>query len=131
MEQLVAQSQTMTNYTIKRETIFTDEENYPHQFCLFGVIFYSVSKLIIPINGVFVPLDGVPGCGSHAAAGVGGLGVLVWRVWTSGSGGGSQVNGLQRAGSSSMVVVMVVWVSIHPTHPLQPVVGQVFILKQR
>lgn len=97
----------------------------------FSCFFYSVSKLIIPINGIFVSLDGVPGCGSHAAAGVGGLGVLVWRVWTSGGGGSGQVHSLQRAGSSGMVVVMVVWVSIYPTHPLQPVVGQVFILKHR
>lgn len=90
----------------------------------------SVSKLIVPINGVFVPLGGVPSCGGHAAAAVGGLAVLVWRVRTGG-GGSSQVHGLQRAGGGGMVVVMVVWVSIHPTNPLQPVVGQVFILKHR
>lgn len=84
----------------------------------------------LPVNGVFVPLDGVPGCGGHvAAAAVGGLGVLVWRV--GGGGGGGQVNGLQGTCSCSGVRVVVGRVSIHPPHHLQPVVGELFILKHR
>jgi len=98
--------------------------------------FSVLAELIVPINGVFVPLDGVPDRGAHAAsaaataaAGVGvGLAVLVWRVRAGGGGGCSgrrQVHGLQGAGG----VVVVVRVSVHAAHALQPVVGQVFILE--
>lgn len=84
----------------------------------------------LPVNSVFVPLDGVPGCGGHVAAtAVGGLGILVWRV--GGGGGGGQVNRLQGTCSCSGVRVVVGRVSIHPTHHLQPVVGELFILKHR
>lgn len=82
--------------------------------------FYRVSELILPINGVFVPV-------SNAAVGVGGLGILVRTVRPS-----SQVDGLQRASSGGVVVVMVeVGVSIHTTHPVQPVLGQVFVLEHK
>ncbi|TNN33553.1 hypothetical protein EYF80_056286 [Liparis tanakae] len=88
--------------------------------------FSVLAELVVPINGVFVPLDGVPGRGAHAAsaaAATGGLAVLVWRVRAGGGGGccgRRQVHGLQGAGGV-VVVVVVVRVSVHAAHALQPV----------
>lgn len=92
--------------------------------------FHRVSELILPINGVFVSLDGVAGnraaaTTTTAAAAVGGLGVLVWR-----EGPSRQVDGLQGAVVGVGMVVVVVGVTVHPTHPVQPVVGQVFVLER-
>lgn len=79
-------------------------------------LFLNVVSLV-PVNGVFVPLDGICSRGRNAAAAVGEL------VWSERSGSG-QVYGMQGA------VVVMVRVSIHPSHWLQPVVGHLFILEQ-
>lgn len=77
-------------------------------------MFYDVRELIIPINDIFVPRW------TRQAAGVVGLGVLVWRVCPS-----TQVDGLQRASGG-----VGGGISIDPAHPVQAVMGQVFILQQ-
>lgn len=78
-------------------------------------VFYKVRELIIPIKDVFVPR-----CSRHAA-GLVGLGVLVRYVCPS-----RQVDGLQRASSR-----VGGGISINPTHRVQVVMGQVFILEDR
>ena len=106
------------------KTVRVSSSKNPSDRNLFTLVcLNSVGERVGPVNGVFVSLDGVSGW-------VGWLGVLVWLVWgeRTGGGGGGQVHGLQGARGCCGVVVVV---RVPIKHPLQTVVGDIFVLKQR